>query len=333
MAPVLHETRVVASEAEQLRLERYKMYHPPTFSGLASNDALGFLEKCHRILRTIGIVETSGVSFTAFHLSGATYQWWRAYELSSLDEATSLTWTQFSEMFLREYVPQSLRDAWRIEFEQLRQCVMTVLEYAVRFSELARDSPALVAIVTERVRRFNEGLHPSIRTSMARELEMDITYQQAVSIARRVEAASGVLAPPRPHEPYYAPPVSSMPPTRGAIIGQSSRSGLSQSQPPHPLRGYFECGDTRHMVRDCPRARRGAPPQTYQPLRAPPGPPTILPTLAATPPSQAARGGGRGRPRRGGQARYYALPARSEAVASDSVIIGIVPDCHRDASV
>ena len=38
-------------------------------------------------------------------------------------------------------------------------------------------------------------------------------------------AASGVPAPPRPQEPYYAPPVSSMPPTRGAITGQSSRPG------------------------------------------------------------------------------------------------------------
>ena len=56
----------------------------------------------------------------------------------------------------------------------------------------------------------------------------------------------------------------------------------------------------------------------------------------ATPPAQLARGGGqagRGRPRGGGQARYYALPARTEVVASDSVITGIVPVCHRDASV
>ncbi|XP_070042728.1 uncharacterized protein [Nicotiana tomentosiformis] len=213
---------VAASKAKQLRLERYKKYHPPTFSGLASDDAHGFLEKCYHILRTMGIVETSGVSFNAFHVRGASYQWWRAYELSSPDEAASLTWTQFSEMFLHEYVPQSLRDAWCAEFEQLLQDAMTVSEYAIRFTELARHAPALVSTVRERVHRFIEGLHPSIRTSMARELEMDITYQQEVSIARRVEAlpaASGVPAPPRPQEPYYSPLVSSMPPTRGAITG------------------------------------------------------------------------------------------------------------------
>ncbi|XP_070057525.1 uncharacterized protein [Nicotiana tomentosiformis] len=57
---------------------------------------------------------------------------------------------------------------------------------------------------------------------------------------------------------------------------------------------------------------------------------------ATTPPTQPDRGGGwtgRGRPRGGSQARYYSLPARTEAVASDSVITGIVLVCRRDATV
>ncbi|XP_070049680.1 uncharacterized protein [Nicotiana tomentosiformis] len=236
-------------------------------------------------------------------------------------------------MFLREYVPQSLTDAWNAEFEQLRQGAMTVSEYVIRFNELACHAPALVATVRERIRRFIEGLHPSIRTSMARELEMDITYQQAVSIARRVKgmlardreereakrsretghysrarapaarygrgfrslpvhsalpAASGVPTSPRPQESYYAPPVSCVPLVRGAFTGQSSRPGPSQSQLLRPLRGCFEYGDTHHMVRDFPRSRRGAHPQTYQPLRAPSGPPSILPTPATTPPPKPA---------------------------------------------
>ncbi|XP_070039275.1 uncharacterized protein [Nicotiana tomentosiformis] len=63
---------------------------------------------------------------------------------------------------------------------------MTVSEYAVRFSDLSRHTPALVSIVRERVRRFIEGLNPSIKLSMARELDIDITYQQVVGIARRL---------------------------------------------------------------------------------------------------------------------------------------------------
>ncbi|XP_070057084.1 uncharacterized protein [Nicotiana tomentosiformis] len=107
----------------------------------------------------MGIVETSGVAFTTFQLSGATYQWWRVYEKGSRADAASLTWTQFTELFLREFIPQNLRDAWHVEFEQLHQGTMTISEYVVCFSDLSRHAPALVSTVRERVRRFIDGLN------------------------------------------------------------------------------------------------------------------------------------------------------------------------------
>ncbi|XP_070009976.1 uncharacterized protein [Nicotiana sylvestris] len=177
----------VASEDEQRRLERFKKYDPLVFSRLASDDALGFLEECHRILRFIGISGSSGVSFTAFQFRGSTYDWWRTYELDSPDAAASLTWSQFLDMFLREFVPQSLRDAWRAKFEHLCQGAMTVSEYAICYTRLSRHAPALVATVCERVRRFIEGLISPSRSSMAQELEMDISYQQVVTISRSIE--------------------------------------------------------------------------------------------------------------------------------------------------
>ncbi|XP_070049955.1 uncharacterized protein [Nicotiana tomentosiformis] len=187
-------------------------------------------------------------------------------------------------MFLREFVPESLKDAWRTEFEQLRQDSMTVSEGYVS--------------------------HP---------------------VHSAFLASSSITNTPRPQAPNYAPPLTSAPPTQGAFSGQSTRSSPSQPRPPRP---YFECGDTRHMVRDCPRLRKGAPPLTTQALRMPPGPQasqSMVITPDATPPAQLARGEGRasrGRPRRGGQARYYALPARTVAVASNSVITSIVLAQH-----
>ena len=64
---------------------------------------------------------------------------------------------------------------------------MTISEYVVHYTSLARHAPALVSTIYERVRWFIEGLIPNIRSSMARELEMDISYPQVVSIARRIE--------------------------------------------------------------------------------------------------------------------------------------------------
>ncbi|XP_070045613.1 uncharacterized protein [Nicotiana tomentosiformis] len=87
------------------------------------------------------------------------------------------------------------------------------------------------------------------------------------------------------------------------------------------------------MVRDFPRFRRGPPTQA---LRATLGPQAMITAPVTTPPTQPARGGGRagkGRPKGGGEARYYALLALTEAIASDSVITGIVLVYHRDALV
>jgi len=133
----------------------------------------------------------------------------------------------------------------------------------------------------------------------------------------------GVPAHARPQEPYYAPPISSVPPARGDFSRQSSRLGPSQSQQPRPPRGCFECDDTRYFVRDCPILRRGGPPQISHTTRAPPGPQAMI--LAPSHPTRSGGRGGQGCPRGGGQARYFALPARTEAVPSDFVIIGIFP--------
>ncbi|XP_070046929.1 uncharacterized protein [Nicotiana tomentosiformis] len=64
---------------------------------------------------------------------------------------------------------------------------MSVSEYAFRFSDLSRHTPALVATVRERVCRFIEGLNQSIRYSMDRELESYTPYQKVVEIARSLD--------------------------------------------------------------------------------------------------------------------------------------------------
>ncbi|XP_070035731.1 uncharacterized protein [Nicotiana tomentosiformis] len=171
---------------------------------------------------------------------------------------------------------------------------MSLSEYAVRFSDLARHAPALVATVRERVRRFIEGFRYDIRFSMAREIESDVSFQQVLGIARRVE---GMLDQEREdsrgHEREYMrdheredrevrrprrSERSTGPYFRGRVrhdrgfVGQPVQFALQAShnvlgahgsqstrtvQFPQlrQQRGCFECGDTGHRVRDCPRLR------------------------------------------------------------------------------
>ncbi|XP_070020596.1 uncharacterized protein [Nicotiana sylvestris] len=89
--------------------------------------------------------------------------------------------------------------------------------------------------------------------------------------------------------------------------------------------GCFECSDLGHMRRYCPRLR---PPRsggqtgrghTRGGSQAGRGQPTTAQT-------------DRGRPA-GAPARFYAFPARPNALASDAIITGIISVCGRDASV
>lgn len=62
----------------------------------------------------------------------------------------------------------------------------------------------------------------------------------------------------------------------------------------------------------------------------------MIPTPVATPHTQRDRCGGyieRGLPRVRGHARCFAFPGRSDAVASDAVIICIISVCDRDSLV
>ncbi|XP_070046388.1 uncharacterized protein [Nicotiana tomentosiformis] len=64
---------------------------------------------------------------------------------------------------------------------------MSVTKYEIRFIELSRHAIALIPTDEERVNRFIEGLHYSIRRAMDRKTKTWILLHQVVEIARRVE--------------------------------------------------------------------------------------------------------------------------------------------------
>ncbi|XP_070046168.1 uncharacterized protein [Nicotiana tomentosiformis] len=125
-----------------------------------------------------------------------------------------------------------------------------------------------------------------------------------------------------------------------ADLGQSSFSALPVQVILRVIRsssfvrgwGCFECRELNQYKRDCPRLLSEAPQHSSRPR---------VPAPAVTPPAQPTRGGGqaakgllRGGGRSGGsQARFYAFPAKPDAIASDAVITGIVSVCHREASI
>lgn len=171
------------------RLDRFTKLFTTIYSGTPSEDAQDFIFSCHEVLRTMGIVETNGVDFTTFCLAGSAKTWWRDFCLARRAGSPSLTWDQFSELFLGKFLPVTQRDALRRQFERLQQGPMMVTQYETQFIDLAYHAIVILPIDRERVRRFIDGLAQPIRVQMSMSAGSKISFQEATDGARRIEMA------------------------------------------------------------------------------------------------------------------------------------------------
>ena len=73
------------------------------------------------------------IRLAAFQLEGEAQIWWRWARTSR--DLKVMTWTEFQELFMGKYFPETAKAQ---EFLELKQGAMTVMDYATRFTELAR---------------------------------------------------------------------------------------------------------------------------------------------------------------------------------------------------
>ena len=102
-------------------------------------------------------MESHGVDYTTFQMTGSAKQWWRDYISSRPAGSYPLSWTQFTQVFLSKLVPRSERERKRAEFEVLQQNGMSLSGYEDKFNALARHASIILSIEAERVRRFVKG--------------------------------------------------------------------------------------------------------------------------------------------------------------------------------
>ena len=79
--------------------------------------------------------DAAKIRLATFQLEGESQVWWDWVKTSRDLEA--MTWAEFHGLFMRKYFPATARHAKAQEFLELRQGTMTVMEYMVRFIELA----------------------------------------------------------------------------------------------------------------------------------------------------------------------------------------------------
>ena len=136
--------------------------------------------------------DTTRIRLAAFQLEGEAQVWWKWARTSR--DLEVMTWTEFQELFIGKYFPETARHAKAQEF---KQGAMTMMEYVDRFTELECYADDYVATDLAKVRRFENGLKLSIRGKIVslRLHDMDSMVGTALTIERerlRMHEAFGI---------------------------------------------------------------------------------------------------------------------------------------------
>ena len=175
------QVSAAGSQGGLSNLQRFRAHHPPTFTG--GGDPMvadHWFMQVEKVLEAMKITSnTTRIRVAAFQLEGEAQVWWNWAKTSRDLEA--MTWAEFHDLFMGKYCPDTARHAKAQEFLDLKQGMMTVMDY--------------VATDMAKVKRFENGLKLSIRGRIVGLLlqDMDSMVGTALTIERERSRILGTL--------------------------------------------------------------------------------------------------------------------------------------------
>ena len=100
--------------------------------------------------------DATRIRLVAFQLEGESQVWWDWVKATR--DLGAMTWEEFHELFMDKYFSASARHVKAREFLELKQGMMTMLDYMAKFNELSCFANDYVATNMAKVRKFDDGL-------------------------------------------------------------------------------------------------------------------------------------------------------------------------------
>ncbi|XP_018855499.2 uncharacterized protein K02A2.6-like, partial [Juglans regia] len=198
--------------------ERFLAHRTPAFTGEEDPmRARRWILDLERTFEVCGCTEVQMVLYESYMLQGEAAYWWETKRSLLEMEFGSLavvSWQRFKKEFDDRYFPVSVRRQKAREFNNLVQGGMTVEQYAMKFMELGRFAPHLIATEELQVERFMEGLRPEVRRQVA--CLQIVEFQKLVDLASIAEHESSFVVGSPPGQ------------KRRSYLGEGSSSGSPQ---------------------------------------------------------------------------------------------------------
>ncbi|XP_016173469.1 uncharacterized protein LOC107615972 [Arachis ipaensis] len=255
-----------------MTLANFLKVHPPSFRGSTNpTEADNWFQAMERTLQAQHVPNNQYVEFVAYQLLEEAQHWWQAEcRLLQLQNA-DVPWDVFQTAFYKKYFPESARKAKEMELMQLKQGLLSVADYTIRFEELCRFSRACQGAPETykswKCIKYQRGLKDDIMTAVA---PMEIrTFSDLVNKARVVEEYTKRVAlsrdthegnTNREHDDYLGPRGQNFKKdahTPQHLQGQGNFRRNNNAQF-HHMRGSrlcYTCGLSRHLAKNCRRKK------------------------------------------------------------------------------
>lgn len=150
-------------------LGKFQRNNLPAFKCRYDPDgAQAWIREIERIFRVMDCSEAHKVWFGMHMLVEEANYWWINTHQALDVAAKVVTWVVFHKKFMRKYFPEDVRGKKEIEFQELKQGNLLVIEYAARFVELAKFYPHYSEGTAEfsKCIKFKNGLCPKIKQAI-----------------------------------------------------------------------------------------------------------------------------------------------------------------------
>ena len=145
--------------ADTSRIREFLGMNPPSFMGSSTTeDPEDFIEELKKIFDVMHVADTERVELAAYQLKDVARTWFDQWKGGRAENAPPASWACFEEAFLGHFFPRELREAKVREFLTLKQESMSVHEYSLKFTQLSRYAPEMVADMRNRMSLFVAGL-------------------------------------------------------------------------------------------------------------------------------------------------------------------------------
>ncbi|KAL5128316.1 hypothetical protein HKD37_14G040582 [Glycine soja] len=158
-----------AEAAKYQWLDYFQRNNPPAFNGGYNPDgAHNWIREIEKIFRVMACLEGKKVAFGTYTLVEEAEYWWENTCQCLEAKGQVVTWEIFKRVFLEKYFPEDVRNKKEMEFLELKQGNMTVVEYAAKFKEIMRYIPHYQGRDGESSKcvKFLNGLRPKVKQAM-----------------------------------------------------------------------------------------------------------------------------------------------------------------------